>query len=205
MSIKEQVQDLSPAKCLLIGLLICTLYYFFMFDKGDEATTKINQIQSDINDKTTRLAEVKKAMGNKAAFEQEVSNLTKDLEELLKFFPASLDINDIQKEITDLMQKTNSKMVSIKESNVQSRFPGYIEHGVDLESLGSFHSLVEFLVEITKMNKVVDFRTMEFLSEGSTDEFSLISFKIKLAVFSQDPSGRKEGGALPPPRPPEGQ
>lgn len=208
MGLKEDFYELPPSKCLLGGFLLCVVYYFLVFDKGDKFTTQIQGVQNEINDKTGRLAEVQKAMSNKNAFEQEVKALEKDFINLLKFFPVRMDMNDIQKDITSILNKSNTKVVSIKETTVQNRFAGYLENGIDLEVNSNFHEIMSFLSEITKMNKVVDFRAMDFVSENSTAEASHIKFKMQFSVFAQDPNFDKKpaatGSATAPATPPPG-
>lgn len=185
MGIKEDFQELSPAKCLVIGLLICVVYYFVLFDKGEAITSEWNTVQAEIDGFKSRLNAVKNAMSDKSAFEGTIVALTRDLEELLKYFPLVLDMNDIQRDLTDKLKVTDNKLIKINEVETKSRFPGYNEYGVELETLGGFHELMAFLSAITKMNRVVDFRQMELKSENSTDEFSMVKFKITLSVFAQ--------------------
>jgi Tfp pilus assembly protein PilO len=192
MGLKEDFLELPPSKCLLAGFLLCVVYYFLIFDKGERYTTQIQGVQAEINDKNTRLAEVQKAMGNKNAFEQEVKALEKDFIDLLKFFPVRLDMNDIQRDITTILNKSDTKIVSIKESTVQNRFDGYLENGIDLEINSDFHQIMSFLSEITKMNKVVDFRAMDFISNNSNAESSHIKFRMQFSIFAQDPNYNKK-------------
>lgn len=195
MGIKEDLQELSPSKSLMIGILVAVVYYFLVFDKGEVVTAQIQTVQVDIDDKNRRLSEVQKAISNKVAFEREAQSLTKDLEELQKFFPVNLSINDVQKEITNILQKTDTKVLTFSEEKITNRFPGYAENGVNVECLGSFHDIMTFLSEVTKMDKVVDFKTMDFASDGSTDEASTVKSKIKLSVFSKDVNAAKESEA----------
>jgi Tfp pilus assembly protein PilO len=186
MGIKEDFQELSPAKCLVIGLLLCVVYYFALFDKGESVVAEAATIQTDIDAVRGRLRAVKNAMNNKVAFEGTVVALTKDLEDLLKFFPLALDMNDIQRDLTDKLKITENKLVKISEVEAKSRFPGYVEYGVELEVLGGFHEIMGFLSAITKMNRVVDVRAMSLRVENANDEFSMITFKITLSVFGQE-------------------
>ncbi len=197
MGLKEDLIEMSPSKCLMGGFLICLVYYFTMFDKGAEYTDEIQRIQVEINEKNVRLENAKKAKSNTAAFEAEVKSLEKDFIEILKFFPVNMDMNDVQKEMTEVLNKSGIKVTSLKEALVASRFTGYTENGLDLETISDFHQVMEFLSEVTKMNKVVDFRAMEFVSDGSTDETSRIKFKMQFSVFKKDPAAdvkKPEGG-----------
>lgn len=198
MGLKEDFQDITPSKCLMLGFVLCIVYYFLFFNKGSGIIQQMNSMQTDINDKKNRLAEVKRAMDNKTAFETEVTALTKDLEELLKYFPASMDMNQMQTDLTARLRDTNNKLVLIKDGEAVSRFSGYSEHGVFVESMGGFHELMSFLSSVTKMNRVVDFRSMEFESSDASDEYSMIKFKINMSVFSLNRSDDKDDSKTKP-------
>ena len=203
MGLKEDFYELPPSKCLLGGFLLCVVYYFLLFDKGTQFTNDIQKLQKDIAEKTVKLEEVEKAVSDTRAFEQGVASLQKDFVELLKYFPLSMDMNDIQKEMTEVLNKSGVKVVSLKETAVQNRFPGYIENGIELESIADFHQIMTFLADITKIDKVVDFRAMDFISDGSNDETSRIKFKMEFSVFAQDPNAQKK--ADDPNKPPGGK
>ncbi len=186
MGLKEDFQELTPAKCLVIGFILCVVYYFVFFNKGEDIVASSQAVQEEIKGYKKRLNAVQEALNNKAAFEQKVVAFTKELEELLKFFPANLDVNEMQKEFTERLKATDNRLIRINEVEAKSRFPGYTEHGVEIDTIGGFHEIMGFLSSITRMNRVVDFRSMELESQNPTDEMSMIKFKLKLSIFAQD-------------------
>lgn len=186
MGLKEDFQDLTPAKCLVIGFVLCVVYYFVFYNKGEDIIASSQAVQEEIKGYRKRLNAVQEALNNKAAFEQKVVAFTKELEELLKFFPTNLDMNEMQKELTERLKQTDNKLVKISEVETRSRFGGYTEHGVEIETMGGFHEIMAFLASITRMNRVVDFRSMELESQNPTDEMSMVKFKLKLSIFAQD-------------------
>lgn len=186
MGIKEDFQELTPAKCLVIGFILCVIYYFVFYNKGEDVVNSSNGVQEEIKGYKKRLNAVQEALNNKAAFEQKVVAFTKELEELLKFFPTNLDMNEMQKELTERLKITDNKLVKIHEVESKSRFPGYTEHGVEIDTMGGFHEIMGFLSSITKMNRVVDFRSMQLEAQSPTDEISMIKFKLKLSIFAQE-------------------
>ena len=112
--------------------------------------------------------------------------ISKELEELLKFFPSNTNNNDFQKEISGLLKKTNNRLLKMQDQSVESRFPGYIEQGIKLESEGGFHEFMDFLSLLTKMSRMIDIKVLNLDSAGSTDEMSLVKVEILLTVFSYD-------------------
>lgn len=196
MGIKEDFESLSPVKALIVGFVLCVVYYFVIFNKGEDIVNSSQSVQQEIDGLNKRLAAVQEALNNKVAFEEQVKAFTKELEELLKFFPNNLDMNDMQKEFTERLTATKNKLIKINDIPMTSRFEGYVENGIELEMLGNYHGIMGFLSEITKMDRVVDFKLMELEAETQTDELSIIKFKLHLAVFAQDKNQ---------PKPQEGQ
>ncbi|MCC6137245.1 MAG: type 4a pilus biogenesis protein PilO [Bdellovibrionaceae bacterium] len=188
MGLKEDFQDLTPAKCLVVGFVLCVVYYFVFYNKGEDIVSQASGVQEEISGYNKRLDAIQQALNNKAEFERKVVAFTKELEDLLRFFPTTLDMNEMQKELTEKLKLTENKLIKITEVETVSRFKGYTENGVEIETLGGFHEIMSFLSAITKMNRVVDFRAMDLESQNPTDEFSMIRFKLKLSIFAQEKS-----------------
>ena len=186
MGLKEDFQDLTPAKCLVVGFVLCVVYYFVFYNKGEDIVSQAAGVQEEIKGYNARLDAVQQALNNKAEFERKVVAFTKELEDLLRFFPTTLDMNEMQKELTEKLKLTENKLIKITEVDTVSRFKGYTENGVEIETLGGFHEIMAFLSAITKMNRVVDFRAMDLESQNPTDELSMIRFKLKLSIFAQE-------------------
>lgn len=186
MGIKEDFQDLTPAKCLVVGFILCVVYYFVFYNKGEDIVSSAGVVQEEITAVQKRLSDVQEALNNQAEFEKKVVEFSRELEELLKFFPTNLNMNEMQKELTEKLRVTENKLIRIQEVDVQSRFAGYKENGVEIETIGGFHEIMAFLSAITKMSRVVDFRSMDLDAQNPTDELSMIKFKIKLSIFAQE-------------------
>jgi Tfp pilus assembly protein PilO len=196
MALQDDFKELSFLKCLLIGGGIMAGYYFLMFDKGDAQNAQISEIQTQLNIKKQNLADVNFALADKGSFQRDSEALEKEMKQLLIFMPAHLDMNEMQRELTLRLQETDNKIQSLKNAQVHSRFPGYTEHGLDLQSVGGFHEIMSFLSSVTKMNRIVDFKTMELESLGTTENGTLIQFKTLISVFQKD-MDTKETGAPP--------
>lgn len=186
MGIKEDFQDLTPAKCLVLGFVLCVVYYFVFYNKGDDILASSGVVQEEINGVQKRMADIEEALNNQAEFEKKVVEFTKELEELLKFFPSNLNLNEMQKEFTEKLRITENKLIRIQEVSVQSRFVGYKEHGIEIEIVGGFHEIMSFLSAITKMSRVVDFLSMELDAQNPTDDLSLVKFRLKMSIFAQE-------------------
>lgn len=186
MGLKEDFQELTPAKCLVVGFVLCVVYYFVMYNKGEDIVSASSNVEAEITEVKKRLNDVQEALNDKAAFEKKVVEFTRELEELLRFFPTNLNMNEMQKELTEKLKVTENKLVRIQEVETKSRFPGYSENGIEIETVGGFHEIMAFLSAITKMSRVVDFRSMELDAENSTDELSMIKFRLRLSVFAQE-------------------
>lgn len=195
MGIKEDFNNLQPAKALMVGFVIAVIYYFLIFDKGDLIAQEKAVAQSNIAENSERLKQVANAMNNKIAFQKEVDDLTKNFDELIKYFPVDLDMNNMLYQVRKKLEATNNKIDSLKKGDARNhRFEGYNEVIMDIESQGGFHDIMNFFADLTTLDRVVDFVDLELESNGSTDETSQIKLKLILSVFSQDSEKPRGGG-----------
>ncbi len=186
MGLKEDFQDLAPSKCLIAGILLAGVYFAIMFDNGKDKVAQAEATRAEILQTKARLDAVENALEDKTSTEARAMAISKELEELLKFFPANTNNNDFQKEISGLLKKTNNRLLKMQDEPVESRFPGYIEQGIKLESEGGFHEFMDFLSLLTKMSRMIDIKVLKLESSGSTDELSLVKIEMLLTVFSYD-------------------
>ena len=191
MGLKEDFQDLAPSKCLMGGILIAGVYFAIMFDNGKDKVAQAEATRAEILQTKARLDAVENALEDKTSTEARATAISKELEELLKFFPSNTNNNDFQKEISGLLKKTNNRLLKMQDETVESRFAGYIEQGIKLESEGGFHEFMDFLSLLTKMPRMIDIKVLKFDSAGSTDEMSLVKIEMLLTVFSYDANAAK--------------
>jgi Tfp pilus assembly protein PilO len=191
MGVKEDFQALAPAKCLMGGILLAGVYFAIMFDSGRDKITQAEATRAEILETKARLDRVEDALEDKSSTEARATAISKELEELLKFFPANANNSDFQKDISTLLKKTNNRLLKMQDETVESRFPGYIEHGIKLESEGGFHEFMDFLSLMTKMPRMIDIKVLKYESTGSTDEMSLVKIEMLLTVFSYDAAAAK--------------
>lgn len=196
MGIKDDFKNLEPSKAAMVGIILATIYYFLLFDKGDAITAEKATLQTTINQKTERLKQVENAMNNKAAFQKEVDELTRNFDDLIKYFPVDLDMNNMLYQVRKRLEATSNKMESIKKGEAKTRrFEGYNEATMEIESRGSFHDAMSFLSSLTSMDRVVDFIKMDLASDGSTDEISQVKLKLTLSIFSQSEKSKPPAGS----------
>ncbi len=191
MGLKEDFQNLSPSKCLMGGILLAGIYFAVVFNNGKDKETLAEATRAEILQTKARLDAVENALENKTSTEARATAISKELEELLKFFPSNTNNNDFQKEISALLKKTNNRLLKMQDETVESRFPGYIEQGIKLEAEGGYHEFMDFLSLLTKMSRMIDLKFLKFNSTGSTDEMSLVKSELLLTVFSYDAAAAK--------------
>lgn len=192
MALQDDFKKLTVPQSGLVGFVLAAIYFFVIFDDGAVQRSAMERTNVEIQDKQQRLEKLNITMSNKAAFEEQVADLSKNLEQLMKYFPQNLDMVLIEKKITQLLEKSGSSLDNLERAEVEARYPGYDESGVKLTVKGSFHSIMVFLSSLTSMSRVVDFSKMSIDDEGSNDDFSKVKLELTLSVFSQ--------GVAPPPK-----
>ena len=93
MGLKEDFQDLAPSKCLMGGILIAGVYFAIMFDNGKDKVAQAEATRAEILQTKARLDAVENALEDKTSTEARATAISKELEELLKFFPSNTNIS----------------------------------------------------------------------------------------------------------------
>jgi Tfp pilus assembly protein PilO len=192
MALVDDVKKLTPVQCIMIGCGLTVLYYFLMFNNGEAQVLEANNVQAELNIKNARLEQVNRAIENKAAFQKQAIAITKELEQLLKFLPVELDMNEMQKVLTQRLQDTNNKVQNLKVVPLESRFDGYLEQGLSLQTTGTFHSILSFLSAVTQLDRLVDFKTVDFDNMGTKEGQASVQFKTVVSIFSQMPAKKTD-------------
>ena len=188
MALMDDIKGFTPVKCLLIGCGLLAGYKFTIYDQGLAQQAEITSLQDDMEKKRQSMAEVNKAMADKEAFQKEADLIAREYERLTAYMPAELDINAFQKDLSVKLQASGNRLQSMKNEVLTARFPGFFEQGMNVQSLGSFHAIMEFMSEVTKMNRIVDFTTMGFDALPASEGASQIQFKTVMSVFSKAPA-----------------
>lgn len=185
MGFQQDFEKLPASKVAIVGIVLAGIYYMMFFDGGSNYQRQAQKAQTQINEMNGRLSKLQETLNNKEAFQKEVNILTANYEKLLKYFPVDIDMNKTSKEISLDLESFNNEVKYVKQIDIDSRFPGYSEQGIEIRATGDFHSVMGFLASLTQIDKVVDFKEVLFDGSASSDEASNVKLDLTLSLFSQ--------------------
>lgn len=189
MNIRDQLNQLDFRKSVTIGLVLAVLYYFLGFNDGSSIEGSITQLRGQIATQQSSLAQVKKALADKKKFEIEIKNIDLNMKDFNRYFIEPMDILSLSGKVSQFAENNQLIITSLKPAQKTAEFPDYPETAVDFIIEGKFHDIMTFVGDLTKMQKAIDFSTMEFTTITGGD-FPVIQLKTTLVVY-----GSREGVA----------
>jgi len=176
---------------ILIMLVVCGgllggIWYWFMAP-----------IQVEIDAQTAKLADltakVDKSLKQKAVFEKfkkEVANLQVKLEELKRVLPQDRETDQILKQVQSSASGSGLKIQSgVSRPPVDHEV--YTEYPLEMEVIGTYHSLGEFLEKIRRLDRIVNIDNLKIQSRASEGDASFTAsvgahYQAKTYVYRDD-------------------
>lgn len=155
---------------VLAGGLLFGFYYWYL-----------TPIQTEIDGKKTQLAELQNTiakaneqMKKLAQLKKEEANLRTKLDELKKILPTG---NEVDQVFRSLEQTAKSSAVRILRLNVRPPVDRevYIESPIDMEIVGTYHTLGAFLDRIRQLPRIVNVTGLRVQSRASEGEAAFTS------------------------------
>lgn len=194
MNWQEQLDKLDLQKCLGIGFGIAALYYFLFFNNGKLIEQEIEQNKVEITKISDTLDKVKKAFEDQKRFQSDIIEINKNMKDFQKYFSTPMTVNDLLGRVSSFAERTQISVNNLKPGSGAAEFQDYPETVIDLEVEGSFHNIMEFISQLTQMNKVIDFKTMEFKVAVAGD-FPVVKMITTLVVYNSKDSEMSGSGS----------
>ncbi|MCJ8277570.1 MAG: type 4a pilus biogenesis protein PilO [Bdellovibrionales bacterium] len=191
--LKDQLDKIDTKQALMVGILIAVLYYFAAFDDGRRIDYEIAEAQKQIAADRATLAKVEKALQDKKRFESEIREITNHMKEFQEYFPLNFSGNTLEAKVTEFSQKYGLTVINLKQLPIESEFKNYPETTVEFVVEGEFHNIMNFVSEITKLKKAMDFKDMNFKVSQQADD-PKIKFRTKLTVYGNTDGFGAENG-----------
>ncbi len=167
MNIEEELNKLDMKKTALVGLFLLAIYWLIFFDNGRSLEAQTEQARQTITRNQTSQKMVKDALADKGKFENDIKNIILNMKDFQKYFSADVDPNSLQAQVSDFAEQRGLVVNSLKPAARKNEFPGYTETGVGFQVEGSFHNIMSFVSDLTKMDRVIDFSEMKFRATSS--------------------------------------
>lgn len=163
MKLTEMLQRMTMVRALMLGLILCAVYYLIMFDNGrnQEAAilasqTQITELQQQINNNQAKLDRA-------AVYKTSVAQLGTQIQKLLSVIPEKFSTPDLQKILSNEAKVAGSSLASITpgKTNEFAYAKEFEELNVSIDLSGSFMQHMVFLSNLTKINQILIVRKFD--------------------------------------------
>lgn len=194
MDIQEEFNKLDLQKCFIGGFVLLGLYYLLLFDSGARIDAQVAQANQNLTQNRTAMQRVRKALEDKTKFEEEIKNITRNMQDFQKYFSADMNMNLLQSRVSQLAEQHSLVVNSLKPVEKANEFPKYKETAVEFKIEGPFHNVMEFVSSLTKQERAIDFSEMVFKTTVKGD-YPLVELTTVLVVYTAlGDSGSTTGG-----------
>jgi len=162
--IEEQLQIIAKVpKAARMGivaaLLVCIAagYYFMSYAPK---SSQVTQLRTQAQQLQRKLNNVRAVATNLGAFEQEVTDLERDLEKALKQLPNRKQFEDLLQDISTAGKQVGVQIKSI-ERDAELAHDFYAEVPFKLELEGEYHDLARFFERVARLPRIVNIGALD--------------------------------------------
>ncbi len=167
----EQVEQLAKvpkpvrfATVTAVLIAVAAGFYFFSYQPEHE---RMIQLRANAQELQRKLNNVRAVATNLQAFEQQVTDLERQLEQALRQLPNSKQFEDLLQDIS-----TAGKQVGVQIKSIQRmpevRHDFYAEVPFEIELEGGYHDLARFFERVGRLPRIVNVGslTLSVVKEG---------------------------------------
>lgn len=184
MIVLQRLGELPFGRAVILSFILMGVYYLIAFDDGgklraqlDQATSRNNEVQSEI-DKTDK--ELKEIAELKLAQEKDVNRLNL----LLGFIPERLTKIELMRMLSNESKAVGANILGITDSGIsmdKSEF--YDEIAVEVTLSGSFSQLMLFISNLTRLKQIVTLSELAFTVTGISDTGVILNMTTKVRGY----------------------
>lgn len=160
---------------VMAGLLAAS--YFLVFSKAD---AKRAARQADIAEKSTALAELKRATDTVRDVDRKIAELQQATAFFESKLPRAQEIDKVLREVWQLAEHNNLQIKSVKPAAVR-RMNGYSEKPIETTLGGDFGGFYEFLLQLEKLPRLTRVTQMNLTKIAERD--GEMQAQLTLSIF----------------------
>ncbi len=181
----EMFSRLTIGRAVIIGFLVTSLYYFLIFDSGDQQRIQIASMQSEIARVQSELDKVDESLQRARDFKEASHSLGNSIEKLLSFIPANFRIGQLMQTVSQEARMSGLDITRLIPKSIPdpNRVEDFVELGVTIEIQGQYDQILSFMSSLTKKRQIFIFDRLEMTSSGSQGN-GLIRMIADIHAFS---------------------
>ncbi len=172
---------------IVFGVLVAVLYYFTLFDLGEELDKRIVDKVSALESEKKSVEEARKIAKDRPKFAEEANKLSSQLQAAVKFLPPSLEFSNVLS-----LLSTQAGFAGIQIGSIlpigdgngalsKSGFYRELPHNITLN--GEYQKIVHFLSLISNAKRILKFQDMVLNISGVIDRKPIIALSGVLIAY----------------------
>ncbi len=182
-------------KLIILAGILTLIGVVFYFNFYAPKMRELRDLEARLEDAKRRLEESRKVTVQLARFKKEVALLNESLKEVLKKLPNEKEIPGLLTSISTAGKESGLEFLLFKPGpEVKKGF--YAEVPVNIEALGSYHSLAIFFDRITRLPRIVNVKGLKIGGPKEKDGQILLKASFLVTTYRflpQEEKGEKKG------------
>lgn len=182
-------------KLIILAGILTLIGVVFYFNFYAPKMRELRDLEARLEDAKRRLEESRKVTVKLARFKKEVALLNESLKEVLKKLPNEKEIPGLLTSISTAGKESGLEFLLFKPGpEVKKGF--YAEVPVNIEALGSYHSLAIFFDRITRLPRIVNVKGLKIGGPKEKDGQILLKASFLVTTYRflpQEEKGEKKG------------
>jgi Tfp pilus assembly protein PilO len=199
----EKLANLGWSRVLMIGLGLAIAIYFLNGSDSAAYDRQKAAAQKDLESEERQLEETKKAAADIEQFKKDNKKLEEQLKELVNYVPTKLNPIEIVGDLTTEINKSGATLVKMGSFSRAAEHVDFYEMSkIDFAARGTYAQLVQFLAQLTQLQRLFTFDKMELAGEQNGS--GTINLTATLVAYryagDSDAGAAKDGNEKAPPK-----
>jgi type IV pilus assembly protein PilO len=181
---------------VVIGILIAIAAGYYTTSYQD-SRAQADRLSAEAHELQRKLNKVRVVASNLGEFEQEVADLERDLQLVLKQLPNRKQFEDLLRDISTAGKKVGVEIKSIRRQKERSH-GFYAEVPFDIQLEGRYHDIAEFFERVSKLSRIVNIGALDIKAGGKRGGSTSLRVDGTATTFRFLDQNKKDTAALLP-------
>ncbi len=183
MATLEERIKYSPRSTFVVGGIVLAVLTWSAVDSPTKRfDPEIARIQQELADAEKKLAETEERFSNKGKFQEEMERVSQTFRLALDYLPKELDTQDLLKKISLEARSAGVELGKFTPKETVAK-DFYEELPMDIQVKGSYTQLVTFLLNVSKVHRIINIRNVELGEPVLTDGVPLMQLSGTLVGY----------------------
>lgn len=194
----------SYTQFMAVGVVIAAIYYFTLYDAGDNLVPRTQQAKATLTQKKAELEKILKAQIEKERTQDEMNVIAEQFKEILQFLPTEFNQAELMRDVIEEARVAGARNIRIQpEAGQAEKSDFYDSLLINISFDATFAQTMGFLSALTKIPRIINIKRIELSSRSEASDQPMLGLSVVLAGYryvdrakadAPAPGGRPAGG-----------